>query len=398
MRKNALVYMNWEERTGKSLTACLIAEEAAVINILIVTKPKPAVHWKKMLEDWKHNKIYKVITYYELDKFKPSSSVYDDFDLIILDECHNFISSLPNLPPKWKYVRRLTRGKPIIYMSATPCAQTPGQLFHQFCLSDWHPWRKYSTYKEWHKEYGEPYTAYLYQKQIEMFDRVDDNKVLAETNYLFHTKTRKDVEFEHEPDDKIHYITLDSETKITYNLMLKHKVFHVEPELSIEYDTTAKLRAGLHMLEGGTLKYTTYKLNKNNKPTPSVTHFDMGNREKIDYIREHWGDNQNVAIMYNYIGEGKLLNKLFHNAAILQATTHAEGIDLMDYEHLIIYSQDFSTARHTQRRARQTNMERDIPITVHFLLVKDAISDQVYDTVSINKVNYVDEFFKRKRI
>jgi len=102
--------------------------------------------------------------------------------------------------------------------------------------------------------------------------------------------------------------------------------------------------------------------------------------------------------MYNYIAEGIKLRHWFKNATILQATSYAEGVDLHHIEHLIIYSQDFSTARHTQRRARQAAKDREWPITVHFLLVKGGISEQVYKTVSINKRNYVDSMFTKEKL
>jgi len=73
-------------------------------------------------------------------------------------------------------------------------------------------------------------------------------------------------------------------------------------------------------------------------------------------------------------------------------------VDLSAYRHLIIYSQDFSTARHSQRRARQANKKRDTAIKVHFYLVKGAISEQVYKTVSINKTNFVDSVFIKERL
>lgn len=82
----------------------------------------------------------------------------------------------------------------------------------------------------------------------------------------------------------------------------------------------------------------------------------------------------------------------------MQATSYAEGVDLHKYKHLIIYSQDFSTARHTQRRARQANKARHEAITVHFLLVKKGCSEQVYKTVSVNKKNFVDSVFTRTKL
>ena len=68
------------------------------------------------------------------------------------------------------------------------------------------------------------------------------------------------------------------------------------------------------------------------------------------------------------------------------------------YKYLVIYSQNWSTAQHTQRRARQANKMRKEPIVVHFLLAKKAISDQVYKMVAINKKNFVDSVFKRTKV
>jgi len=124
----------------------------------------------------------------------------------------------------------------------------------------------------------------------------------------------------------------------------------------------------------------------------------LDNQEKIDYIKEHFHDSLDLVIMYNYIAEKAKLEDSFVNARILQATSYAEGVDLSMHKNLVIYSQDFSTARHTQRRARQCNLKRDKPINVHYLLVKKAISEQVYKTVSLNKKNFVDSVFEREEL
>jgi len=146
-----------------------------------------------------------------------------------------------------------------------------------------------------------------------------------------------------------------------------------------------KLRVSLHMLEGGVAKI-------------DGVNRVLANEEKIDYIKAIWGDHSDLVIMYNYISEGVKLKEQFTKAVILQATSFAEGVDLSHIRNLVIYSQDFSTARHTQRRARQANKNRTDPITVHYILVKDAISDQVYNTVTEKKQNFVDSVFERNII
>ena len=393
LQKYGILYLAWEERTGKSLTALLIAEMALVIKILIITKKsKPLEDWNELLETYPLNKVYHAINYHQVHNMTDI-----DWDLIILDESHNYVSGYPKTSKLWHDIRRFTRGKPIIYMSATPYAQTPALLYHQLALSNWSPFVRFKNYKHWHGTYGIPYTTWVYQKQVSMWDRVMDDKVLDEVNHLFTTKTRSELNFKWEPEDNLHYIDLEQRTIDMYNMILKDKVFE-KGLMCIEYDTKTKLRYGLHMLEGGILKQTSFELNTKGKPKRVSAYFDMQNTEKIDFIKRQWGDKTDVAIMYHFIGEGKKLRNHFEHAEILQATTHAEGISLMHIEHLIIYSQDYSTSKHTQRRARQTNMERDTPINVHFLLVNKGISEEVYDTVSRNKLNYVDEMFKGARL
>ena len=239
-------------------------------------------------------------------------------------------------------------------------------------------------------------------------------KYVENVEHLFNVKTRKELGFTHEPSDSIRWVELSDKTKAIYNQIVEDNVLEVATN-EVLYDSVMKLRSGLHMVEGGTIKLTltrkpqetellllTCRENVGEKGGPKLylyhCYYDLGNREKVNYIKEHWGDTEDVAIMYNYKGEKIILEECFKGAKILQATSNAEGIELAHIRHLIIYSQDFSTARHTQRRARQASKNRQCRIEVNFLLTKKAISHQVYKTVSINKKNYVDSVFEREFI
>ncbi len=388
LRKYGLAYIAWEERTGKSLTGMLVAEKSKAKSILIVTKSKAKKGWEKLLKNFPHTKQYTLVTYGKI------TSISGRFDLVILDESHNYIAGYPKPSTTWKKVYKVIYGLPILYMTATPHAQGRQQLYHQLALSKWSPFKKYNNFYSWFKDYGIPYYITINDREVAQYNRVQEDKVAEATKHLFHTKTRKELGFKHEPKDQLHYIELDAETKKLYNTILKKKVLVLD-DVVIAYDTTARLRAGLHALEGGTLKFTSYTepealLKYAEKIEDAIVYhayLAVGNTEKIQYILNKWGDSEDIAIMYNYKGEKPLLKQYFNKALILQATSFAEGIDLGHIRHLIIYSQDWSTARHTQRRARQASKYRKWPITVHFLLVKNAISEEVYITVAKNKRN-----------
>ncbi len=376
LRKEAIVYLASEERTGKTLTSILVAEKSEAGRILVITKKKALEGWQETLDAYDHIKHYTVVNYHQAHKQT------GHFDLVILDEAHNYISAFPKPGKMWKELKPLLANKPIIYMSATPYAQGVQMLYHQFALSSWSPWKNHKNFYQWFRLYGKPYDLKINGVPIRQYDKCDAELILATCEHLFITKTRKELGFEHEPEDVVHYVELNKQTKDTYNRLVEHGIAFVK-DRELVCDTNPKLRVSLHMLEGGVAKIDD-------------DYLVLDNEEKIDFIKREFGDSPELVIMYNYKAEFTKLSRHFHKARLLQATSFAEGVDLSGYEHLVIYSQDFSTARHTQRRARQANKKRATAIKVHYLLVKGGLSAQVYKTVSINKKNFVDSVFSKE--
>lgn len=380
LKKHMIVYLAAEERTGKTLASILVTEMCSNINdVLVLTTRKAKKGWDDTLKEYHSSTSITVDTH---GRAKHHNNA--DYDLVIIDEAHKDFAGYPQPSSTWANARKVCIGKPIIYLSATPNAQGYQQLYHQFKLSDWSPWARYKTFYSWFRQYGISNTAWIAGNERELYNMTDEALCKGTVEHLFVTKTRKELGFAHEPKDKIHYIKLEKKTRDFYNAVLKHRCAIIH-ERELVCDTPGKLRMSLHMIEGGGIKIENEYL-------------DLPFNEKVQYIKETWGDEESMVIFYNYNSDKAKLEKNFSSAAILQATAYAEGVDLSMYETLIIYSQDFSTARHTQRRARQANRARDTEINVHFLLVENAISEQVYETVSINKQNFVDSVFERNEL
>lgn len=404
LRENGIVYLSMEERTGKSLIGVLCAEESTISKVLIITKKKAMEGWDELINNYIHLCSYTVINYHSLHK------IDGDYDLIIVDEPHAYISGYPKTSKTWKMTHKFCKGKPLIYMSATSHAQGTQLLYHQFKLSDWSPWAKFKDFYAWYQHYaerdkaGHVKTIYIGPNRTAVdYTAVDHDRIWNDVKHLFITKTRKELGFKQEPNDIIHFIELDQQTKDVYNALMQDLVLEfTHSETGKDYilscDSPIKLRWALHMIEGGGLKYTSSKKNKKGKIVPHAEYLVLGNREKVDYILNEWGDSKELVIMHQYKSDLAKLEREFENALILQATSFAEGVDLSMYKHLVVYSQDFSTSKHTQRRARQANKLREEDINVHFLLVKKAVSEQVYKTVSINKVNFVDSTYEREEL
>jgi len=378
LRENMIVYLAMEERTGKTLTAILVAEKSAAKRVLVITKKKALDGWKETLEAFPHNKDYTVTNYHQAHK------QIGKFDLVLLDESHNYVSAFPKPGNMWKQLKLLLVKTPIVYISATPYAQGPQMLFHQFALSSWSPWIKHKNFYQWFRLYGKPYELEIAGMRIRQYDRCHEDMILGVCEHMFITKTRAELGFEHEPEDVKHYIELSKSTKELYNALVQDELAPIGDHMLV-CDTKSKLRVSLHMLEGGVAKI-------------DEEYLVLDNQEKIDYVLREFGDNSSNVIMYNYKAERTKLERYFKKSLLLQATSYAEGVDLSHLDNLIIYSQDFSTARHTQRRARQCNMQRKDSIRVHFLLVKGGLSDQVFKTVTINKTNFVDSVYFKETL
>lgn len=395
LREHGLAYLAAEERTGKTLAAVLVGDLSNAQDILVVTKKKALDGWKETLAAYEPTKNFIVTNYHNVWKLN------GEYDLVILDECHNYISSFPKIGATaaqlkvmkkegkenrniYDAVRRVCRRTPILYLSATPHAQGPQMLFHQFSVCTYSPWRRFDNFYRWFDHYGLPFTVDINGLEVTQYTKCKVDKVMADVKHLFVTKTRAELGFAHEPVDKKHIIKLSDNTRYWYNKLIEDCIIELSAGMLV-CDTDPKLRASLHALEGGTAKIDEENVVLNND-------------EKVQYILDTFGDNDNLVIMYNFQAELIKLQKYFKKALLLQATSYAEGVDLHKYDDLVIYSQDYSTARHTQRRARQCNLHRNTPITVHHLLVKGGVSEQVFNTVCVNKKNFVDSVFKKVKL
>lgn len=391
LRQYGLVYIAGEERTGKLLASIVTAELCSnVTNVLVLTTKKAIEGWYDTLSKYSATVNIEPHTYHSAHKAE------GQYDLVILDECHNYLSAFPKAGGIWRKVRKIVYGLPIIYTSATPHPEGQQQLYHQFALSAWSPWKKYSSAYAWWKRYGLEEYTYVYSQRVKQYKQIEDPDELKKTYaHLMITKTRKELGFEFEPEDKLHYIELEEATRNSYNELMKKKILTFQDGNVVVGDTPMKLHTLLHQIEGGGIKVTRIDEVKKKKLTEP---FVLSNTEKIDYIKNVWGDTEDMAIMYNYLSEGIKLRSHFTYAAILQGDTHAEGVDLSHIKHLIIYSQNFRTSKYIQRRARQANKYRTEPIIVHYLLVEGAISDQVYESVAIKKKNFTDSVFMAKEL
>lgn len=379
LKENMIVYVAMLERTGKTLTAILTCEKCLNVNrVLVLTKKKALDGWFATIDAYKPKIEFIVTNYHQASKVEPNS-----YDLVILDEAHSYISGFPKPSAMWQSVAKLTKNKPIIYLSATPSAQGSCMLYHQLKLSSWSPFHEYSTFYKWFAVFGIPAVRHLGSLQVKDYSQCKEGLVWDWVKHLFISYTREELGFKFEPIDKLHFVELSPTTLYRYKC-LENDGYVVINDTEIIADTPTALLTKLHQLEGGTLKQDDKSL-------------ILENTEKIDYILNLYGDSSDIVIFYHYVSEFAKLTKYFKKAKLLQASAYAEGVDLSMFDKVLIYSMNFSTAQYTQRRARQANLMRDKPIIVDYILTKGLLSHQVYECVATNKTNFVDKYYRKSQ-
>jgi len=262
-------------------------------------------------------------------------------------------------------------------------------------ISKYNPF-KFKNFYDFFRKYGEPYYIKAAGRDIAQYDRYKPF-LLDEINKFTIHMTQEDagISSDVQATDKLHYVELDKSTRKLYNTLQKDNIATIwlnllrqpnkcSDSLDLVCDTTMKLRTSLHMLESGVAKVDD-------------EYIELGNTEKIDYIYNTFGDTEDVGIMSHFIGERRLLEKHFKKAKIYSSSAHAEGVDLSHLNHFIILSSDYSGSKFIQRRDRIVNINGSNTTTVNHILVKKAISEQVYKKVS-KKLDFNNSTYERESI
>lgn len=365
LKATGYAYLAGKPRSGKTYTSIIAAEMATKVNnVLVLTKKAAIPGWHKFIDGNSRLKhTYYVTNYEQVAKLKPI------YDLVIIDESHN-IGAFPKPSQRYNDIRKLCWNIPHIHLSGTAIIESMATIYHQMFISKFTPF-KHKNFYEFHREFGIPYYIKAQGREINQYDRMKD-ELLSVINQFTIYMTQEDAGIDKslQAVDKIHIVDLNQGTKELYNKLQVDQVLYLDGyDEPLVCDTVMKLRTSLHMLESGVAKI-------------GDNYIDLGNNEKINYILETFGDTEDTGIMCHFVGERQKLEKVFKHAKIYSSSSHAEGVDLSHLKNFIILSSDYSGAKFVQRRERIININGSNTLTVHHIIVKNAISEQVYKRVS----------------
>ena len=385
LNKLKFVYLSMEVRTGKTLTALLTAKIYDVKNVLFVTKKKAIKSIESDYVEFGFGFKLTVINTESLHK------VTGDFDLIISDEHHKY-GAFPKPSKGAVYFKKTFGHLPIIALSGTMNPESYSQVFHQFWISNYSPFKQYKNFYQWALHYVNIGQKYLGYAIVQDYSNAKGGLIQAAIEQYMITYTQKQAGFTSEVIEKILTVEMKESTYDMIARLKKDNIIEGKTEVVIA-DTGAKMMSKLHQMYSGTVK------------------FESGNSMVLDCSKSEFiyyqFINQKIAIFYKFKEELNAITKIYGNqittdlnefnttnkSIALQVVSGREGINLSAAKYIVYYNIDFSAVSYWQSRDRLTTMDR-LSNEVFWIFAKGGIEHHIYKQVMAKK-NFTLSTFKK---
>jgi len=367
--RHKFAYLVGEPRVGKTRTVLTAISEMGFKNPLILTKKRAIEGWQKEMKALGVD--YFVTNYEQVHKLKP------EYDGILIDEAHNF-GSTGKATKRFKGVKGLAWDLPLLCLSGTPSVETELSFYYQTAMSKYGPFSKFPTFYKFFRAYGIPQPIWARGVQVETYKKAKPDVKTIMDRYSVYI-SQEDAGFDGSVQDVVHEVSLDLDTKVQLKTLIKHSVLD-----DYAFDSDMGLRNAVYQIESGAFLYEGQMIM-------------LDNTEVVDYIKETFGDDDDIGLMCHFRSTRAKLEKYFSKAQIYSSNAHCEGIDLSHLRHLVIVNGDYSGARFIQRRDRISNLKKSGERRIHHIVTDSGISADVYDKVS-NKKNYNIGIFRNARI
>lgn len=380
LQDKKIVYLNMQPRTGKTLTALNTAKLFNAKNVLFITKKKAISSIQSDYNDFNFLFNITIINAESLHK------VEDKYDLIISDE-HHGNGAYPKPSNRTKLFKLKYSYLPMIFLSGTMSTESGSQIFHQFWVSYYSPFKEYGNFYKWSKTFvnvTEKHLGYGIIKDYSDAKMDLINPIIDEYTIKY---TQEDSGFKSKVNENIIYF--NSCNKNIINKLKKDLIIEGKNE-TILADTNLKLMSKIHQLENGTIKFESGQ---------SM----ILDKSKAEFISEYF-NNKKLAIFYYYIEELELLKQVFTNYTtdlnefnntdkhyLGQQYSSAMGVNLSSADCLIFYNLGYSGTNFLQSRDRLTTQNRK-ENDVYFIYGKGSLTEKIHRVVS-QKKNFTEAQF-----
>ena len=389
LKEKNIVVLNMEVRTGKTLTALQTCKNINAKKVLFITKIKAFSSIKNDYNDFGYTFDITIINKESIHKIESN-----DFDVIVCDESHGLFSTFPKPNNFAKiYKKRFSKIK-MILMTGTFTPESYSQIYHQFWVSDYSPFKNYSNFYKWAKDFVNVKQVQLGYAVVNDYSDAYQQLIKKHTDSYIINFTQLEAGFTTNVKETVLEVEM---SKSTYNVIskLKRDKFIISPITSKEIiaDTGVKMMQKLHQLYSGTIKFED----------ESSMILDYS---KAIFIKEHF-KNKQIAIFYKFKQELSMLKDIFKDELTTdldefnttnkniayQFVSGREGINLSKASFLVALNIDFSATTYFQFKDRLSTIDRK-ENQLYWIFSKNGIERKIYKSV-LDKKNFTLSTFKK---
>lgn len=388
LNRYGCVYLCGEVRSGKTVTVLETAKLYNANNVLFITKKKAISSILSDFEKVGYQYNITVTNYESIHKIEKQK-----FDLIIYDE-HHCNSAFPKPSKRTKIIKEKYSKIPCIMLSGTPAAESYSQYYHQFWVSENSPFRQYTNFYKWAKDFVNVTKKRIGTHEINDYTDARINEINKFIEPYIVTMTQEDAGFDVNIQENILSVPTPKKIDRLVKQLVKDRAIEGKKGF-IMAEMPAKLQSKVHQIYNGTVIIETIE-----GGTLSVILSDY----KARFIKEKFKDKK-IAVMYYYQAELEVLKKVFgssittdidefnttnKNFAIQQSSS--EGMNISKADCLVYYNFGFSGKNYIQSRDRLTVKDRK-ENQVYFILETPGINGKILNTVR-NKMDYNIKSFR----
>lgn len=387
LTEKQVVYIAAQVRCGKSLMALETAKLYGAKRVLFLTKKKAISSIVDDYNDFGYTFELEVVNDESMHKIE------GNFDLIIHDEHHRF-GAFPKPGAGTKLFKKMLGAKPMIFLSGTMTPESYSQIYHQFWVSAYSPFKQYVNFYKWANDYVNVKLKNLGYAKVNDYSDAKYNLIYPIIKPYIITFTQEQSGFTTQVIEHIIPVEMQPVTYNVINRLRRDLVVTSSDGRVILADTSVKLQQKIHQLGSGTIK------------------FEDGTAKIIDYskanvIKEKFINNK-IGIFYKYKEELTMLKEVFGDKLTTeldefnqtdkwiayQYLSGREGINLSRADYLVMFSIDFSATTYFQARARMATKDRE-KNEIFWLLSKNTLDSKIYKAV-MNKRSYTNDLFKKE--
>jgi len=387
LKDKKIVYLSLAVRVGKTLTALETAKLYGAKRVLFLTKKKAISSIQNDYKNFGYEFELTVINDESMHKLEDT-----DYDLVIHDEHHRF-GAFPKPGLATKTFRDMFCDVPMIFLSGTMTPESYSQVYHQFWVSIYSPFKHYANFYRWADDYVNKFQKKINGFLVNDYSKGNELKIMAAIAPYVITFTQQQAGFSTEIEEEVLHIAMSDKTKMIVKKLEKDLVVEGKDEVILA-DTPVKLMQKLHQLWSGTVKFesgnsmvidtTKAEFIKSQFATSKIGIFYKF-KEELNALKQVLGDSLTTEL-------DKFDNEDFQFIA-LQIVSGREGISLKNADYVVFYNIDFSATSYWQARDRMTTMDRNFN-KVYWLFSEGGIEDKIYKAVKAKK-KYTVNIFKK---